>query len=51
MNRMDDWIESRLMNAKIKNAPDTVTSWARPCKKYFFLRVLVETQGTNSANL
>jgi len=39
------WIELRLMNAKIKNAPDTMTSWARPRKKYFFLRVLAATQG------
>jgi hypothetical protein len=44
MNRMDNWIESRLMNAKIKNAPATVTSWALPRKKYFVLRVSVATQ-------
>ena len=24
---------------------DTVTSWARPRKKYFFLRVSIATQG------
>ena len=45
MNRIDDWIKSRLMNAKIKNAPDTVTSWAQPRKKYFFLRIYATTQG------
>jgi len=45
MNRMDDWIESRLMNAKKRSASDKVTSWARPRKKYFFLRVLTVTHG------
>ena len=45
MNRMEDRIEARLMNAKIKNTPDTVTSWALPRKKYFFLRVSAATQG------
>jgi hypothetical protein len=45
MNRIEDWKKARLMNAKIKNAPDTVTSYVWPRKKYFFLRASVATQG------
>jgi hypothetical protein len=45
MNRTDKWIEARLMNAKKRSASDKVTSWARPRKKYFFLRVLTVTHG------